>query len=168
MEFNVEFLSSITVSESNASFTILSLNNSITNSNIFAASFVVLGVGSNSIISSNLNASALGCRANTGPGRGAIIQYQTTHCTSGASSCGSGVLSNSEECKSIIQYFLFLNHAFPYLNKGAHVQTGSGGYGYNLENNGHGSGGGIILAYAGEAINLTDSNLIVSGGDVYT
>ena len=90
-----------------------------------------------------INTSARACLTNTGIGRGTTIQYQNTYCTSGSSSCGYGTLSDSELCSDIVQYFTFLSHSFPYMNKGPYLSTGSGGYGYNLGESG--AGGGIIF-----------------------
>lgn len=97
-----------------------------------------------SVVESNINATAQSCNANTGLGRGAIVQYSNEYCTSGSSSCGFGVISNNTLCQGVISYFLFLSHSFPYISKGPSLSTGSGGYGYNLQRNGHGAGGGII------------------------
>lgn len=100
-------------------------------------------------------------------GRGSIIQYQNTYCSSGSSSCGYGSISNYNLCFDIVQYFLFLSHSFPYINKGPFLSTGSGGYGYNPNLNGHGSGGGIIFILAEYDILLNGSQVLASGGDVY-
>lgn len=95
-----------------------------------------------------INATAQSCRTNTGLGRGAVIQYSNTYCTSGSSSCGFGEVSNANLCSDIIQYFLFLSHSFPYISKGPYLFTGSGGYGYNYQEDNRGAGGGIIFIYA--------------------
>ena len=70
---------------------------SISFSNITTVSLVIIA---NDIAfdDSNLNATAQSCRANTGLGRGSIIQYNGTYCTSGSSSCGFGEMSNAIFC----------------------------------------------------------------------
>jgi hypothetical protein len=130
---------------------------------------VALGMIANSNItvsSSNINATAQSCRTNSGLGRGAVIQYNNGYCTSGSSSCGFGVISNSTVCSDIIQYFLFLSHSFPYISKGPYLFTGSGGYGYNVEQNGQGAGGGIIFIISRDLFLIVDSVIEASGGSV--
>jgi hypothetical protein len=68
-------------------------------------------------------------------------------CSTGGSSAGYGTMS-SEKCVSVMQYFMFLTHAFPYLSKGPFLCTGSGGYGYRNLIDEQGSGGGIIFIYS--------------------
>jgi hypothetical protein len=70
---------------------------SISSSNLTTVSLVVIA-NDIAVNSSNLNTTAQSCRANTGLGRGSIIQYNGTYCTSGSSSCGFGELSNSTFC----------------------------------------------------------------------
>lgn len=53
------------------------------------------------------------------------------------------------------------------MSKGAFLSTGSGGFGYNIEANKHGAGGGIIFIYAKNNISLINSSVEASGGDVY-
>lgn len=65
-----------------------------------------------------------------------------------------------------MQYFLFLSHSFPYISKGPYLSTGSGGYGYNLNQDGRGAGGGIVFIYAGYSIVLEDSIIEARGGNV--
>ena len=84
---------------------------------------------------SHLNTTGQACRTNSGRGRGAIIQFQNAYCTSGSSSSGFGLISDTTLCFDIIQYFLFLSHSFPYMSKGPELNTGSGGYGYNALDN---------------------------------
>jgi hypothetical protein len=69
-------------------------------------------------------------------------------------------------CSGIIQYFLFLSHSFPYINKGPYLSTGSGGYGYNPEMNGRGAGGGIIFMLSKNYLLLSNSSAEADGGNV--
>lgn len=52
------------------------------------------------------------------------------------------------------------------MSKGPKLNTGSGGYGYNLLSNEKGSGGGIIFILC-NIIQMQNSKLEASGGDVY-
>lgn len=100
-------------------------------SQVTGVSFGFIAKNNISVVESVLNTTGQSCKTNAGLGRGAIIQYNNSYCTSGSSSCGFGVISNVTLCADIIQYFLFLSHSFPYINKGPYLSTGSGGYGYN-------------------------------------
>jgi hypothetical protein len=67
---------------------------------------------------------------NLGLGKGLSSQLaDNTNCSSGGSSVGYGSLSKPN-CFTTLNYFMFLSHSFPYLNKGPFLATGSGGYGY--------------------------------------
>lgn len=124
--------------------------------------------GNTSILGSNINTTAQSCKTNSGLGRGSVIQYKNTYCTSGSSSCGYGSISNSSLCSDIIQYFLFLSHSFPYISKGPYLSTGSGGYGYNPNSNGRGAGGGIIFIFSENTFEIDSSIIAASGGDAYS
>lgn len=79
---------------------------------------------------SKINTTASACFTNLGLGKGLEAQISNKqYCSSGGSSAGYGTLSRSG-CSSVLQYFMFLSHSFPYLNKGPYLCTGSGGYGY--------------------------------------
>lgn len=154
---------------SNLNFSIFffSTNITIELSRLNGVSFSMIAEANISVILSNINATAQSCTTNTGLGRGAIVQYANTYCTSGSSSCGFGVISNSSLCSGVVQYFLFLSHSFPYINKGPYLSTGSGGYGYNLNQNGNGAGGGIIYMICKEQMLIESSIIEASGGSVY-
>jgi hypothetical protein len=138
-------------------FLIANKSISLQESTLTAVSLGIIAYDSISLNLSDLNATAQSCRTNTGLGRGAIIQYNNTNCTSGSSSCGFGLMSNSALCSDVVQYFLFLSHSFPYISKGPYLSTGSGGYGYNYKQNGRGAGGGIIFLYSKNDIIISSS-----------
>jgi hypothetical protein len=101
-----------------------------------------------------------------GAGRGLVVQTQQNFCSSGSAGAGYGLKSNST-CDSILQYFMFLTHAFPYMKKGPQLYTGSGGYGYNnFRNSQKGAGGGVIYIFTKTDILLHSSNISASGGTV--
>ena len=137
------------------------------NTSVLTVSYALISKGNISLANSRLNTSGSSCRTNSGLGRGSVIQYQNTYCTSGSSSCGYGSISNYTLCFDIIQYFLFLSHSFPYISKGPFLSTGSGGFGYNMNLSGRGSGGGIIFMLAEDTIILNGCQILASGGDVY-
>lgn len=148
-------------------FMVANLDIVISSSQIEGVSFGIITFNNMSITSSNFNATALSCKTNTGLGRGAIVQFNNTYCTSGSSSCGFGVISNVTICQNIIQYFLFLSHSFPYINKGPYLSTGSGGYGYTPDPSYKGgAGGGIIFIYAENNLLIQTTNIEANGGDV--
>lgn len=100
-----------------------------------------------SINYSNIDTTAKSCRTNMGAGRGLIVQIQNEFCSCGSAGAGYGLDSN-QTCSSILQYFMFLTHSFPYMKKGPKIATGSGGYGYNnFRNSQKGAGGGIIYIF---------------------
>ena len=131
-----------------------------------SVSIAVIVIGNINMSNSTLNASGQSCKSNNGIGRGTTIQYQNTYCTSGSSSCGYGSLSNPDLCSDIVQYFMFLSHSFPYINKGPYLSTGSGGYGYTSANSQSGAGGGIVFILADQNYTLNASNLLAAGGNV--
>ena len=117
------------------------------------------------MIDSVLNTTGWGCERNTGLGKGLVIELEgDQYCCSGSSSSGYGVISN-EECEKIMQYFLFLAHAFPYMSKGPYLATGSGGYGY-VPNSLQGAGGGIIFMFSLDSTVTNNSIFLADGGDV--
>jgi hypothetical protein len=136
------------------------------NSSISSVSTIVLASNGIALNQSLINSTARSCKTNFGPGRGAVVQFNNSYCTSGSSSCGFGVLSNFTLCENTVQYFLFLSHSFPYISKGPYLSTGSGGYGYNLNQDGRGAGGGIVFIYAGLNIVLEESIIEARGGNV--
>lgn len=104
-----------------------------------------------SFINSFINTTARACRTNMGSGHGLIIQVQQDFCSSGSAGAGYGLTSNfaDDPCYEILEYFMFLTHSFPYMNKGPTLSTGSGGYGYNyFQNSLKGAGGGIVYVFA--------------------
>ena len=134
---------------------------------ITGVSFGIIAINNMSVSESVLNTTGQSCKTNAGLGRGAIIQYNNSFCTSGSSSCGFGVISNVSLCGDIIQYFLFLSHSFPYISKGPYLSTGSGGYGYNPAiSNQRGAGGGIIFLLSRKYLLLESSQVLASGGNV--
>lgn len=131
---------------------------------IISSIVAVLTKANITISNSNLNTSGKSCRTNGGNGRGAVVQYKNSFCTSGSSSCGYGSIS-SINCSNILLYFQFLSHSFPYMNKGSNLQGGSGGYGYVTSSATSGAGGGIIFLLAKQALILNGSQLLAEGGD---
>lgn len=87
------------------------------------------------------------------------------YCSSGGSSAGYGSLSNSN-CSAVLQYFMFLSHSFPYLNKGPYLCTGSGGYGYREGLGSQGAGGGIIFMMSSQEFYTLASHFYADGGYV--
>jgi hypothetical protein len=137
------------VNKLNFSLFLFSFNHlDILDTSVVGVSMLAVSMRNIKILRSNLNATAQSCKTNSGIGRGTTIQYQSSYCTSGSSSCGYGTLSNPTACSNIVQYFLFLSHSFPYMSKGAKLSTGSGGYGYSPMKTNNGAGGGIIFVLA--------------------
>ncbi len=68
-----------------------------------------------------------------GTGRGLIVQIKNDFCSSGSSGAGYGLISNTNNvnCPSLLEYFMFLMHSFPYMVQSKIISSGSGGYGYN-------------------------------------
>ena len=101
------------------------------------------------VTSSIVNTTASSCPTNLGLGKGLEAQISNKeYCSSGGSSAGYGTLSNATNCSGVLQYFMFLSHSFPYLNKGPFLSTGSGGYGYREGLGKGGAGGGIIFLFS--------------------
>jgi len=118
------------------------------NTSISTTNFAAISQGNIYLNESHIDTTARGCRTNMGSGRGLVVQNQNSFCSSGSAGAGYG-LKSDPSCSSIMMYFMFLVHSFPYMSKGPSLSSGSGGYGYsNAQNSTKGSGGGIVYIFA--------------------